>query len=566
MILVWIMVILIAGSLLAWASAGYNEKAPKYISLAVLLVDMIIAAALWITNAGRLNTAALGQPPASGGWLVELNVPWVTSFGISFHLAMDGLSLLMINLTIFLGIMSLLISWTSIKYKTGFFYFNLLWILAGIIGVFTAIDLFLFYFFWEVMLIPMYFLIGIWGYEKRIYASYKFFIFTQASGLLMFLAILGLYFMHGKATGNYTFDYMQLVGTNLPPKTAMWLMLGFVIAFIVKLPAFPFHNWLPDAHTEAPTAGSVILAGLMLKTGAYGLIRFVLPIFPGAAKEFAPVAMILGVIGIIYGAVLAFAQTDFKRLVAYTSVNHMGFVLLGVFAMNELALQGVVMQMICHGISTGALFILVGALYERIHTRDIEVMGGMWDKIPRMGAVGLIFALASLGLPGLGNFIAEFLVLAGSYQADNWITVFATLGLVFSTIYSLRIVAKVFYGKARKDWPLTDFNAREMIIMGSLVAVIVWLGLFPNGVLHTSEQSVKKVMERVQPPAIGGGKGSESSRPPVWRGQGFRVQGSEFRVQGSESSVRSRKAESAVSDNSGSVDRSGLSLKGAENE
>jgi NADH-quinone oxidoreductase subunit M len=344
----------------------------------------------------------------------------------------------------------------------------------------------------------MYFLIAIWGHENRIYASYKFFIFTQASGLLMFLAILGLYFIHGSQTGNYTFDYMQLLGTNPNPSVAFLLMLGFLIAFVVKLPAVPFHNWLPDAHTEAPTAGSVILAGLLLKTGAYGILRFVIPFFPEAAKDFQLIAFILGSAGILYGAMLAFAQTDLKRLVAYSSVSHMGFVLLGAYSFNELALQGTVMQMITHGISTGALFILVGMLQERIHTRDLNLMGGLWAKVPVMGGVGLLFALASLGLPGLGNFIAEFLVLAGSYQADKILTAVAALGLIASTIYSLRIVQKVFYGKQEKEWQLPDLNFREITVMSSLIIVIVWLGLFPQQVFDISQKSVNKILNSVE--------------------------------------------------------------------
>jgi NADH-quinone oxidoreductase subunit M len=289
---------------------------------------------------------------------------------------MDGLSLLLVLLTVLLGLMAVVASWSEIRERVGFFHFNLLWVLAGIVGVFLALDLFLFYVFWEMMLVPMYFLIGIWGHESRIYAAIKFFIFTQASSLLMLLAIVTLFFLHHQQFGVYTFDYIALLGTPLGPGMAMWLMLGFFVAFAVKLPVVPFHTWLPDAHTEAPTAGSVILAGLLLKTGAYGLLRFVVPLFPEAARAFAPAAMVLGVIGILYGAVLAFAQTDLKRLVAYTSISHLGFVVLGIFAWNEWALQGAVMQMICHGLSTGALFILVGALQERLQTRDMGRMGG----------------------------------------------------------------------------------------------------------------------------------------------------------------------------------------------
>jgi len=392
-------------------------------------------------------------------------------------------------LTFLLGVFAVLTSWNEIQYRVGFFHFNLLWVLAGITGVFLTMDLFLFYFLWEVMLIPMYFLIAIWGHENRRYAAYKFFIFTQASGLLMFLAILGLYFIHGNQTGTYTFNYFELLGTTFTATQGRWLMLGFLAAFIVKLPVVPFHSWLPDAHSEAPTAGSVILAGLLLKTGAYGLLRIVVPIFPDAAHEIAPWAMMLGVVGILYGAMLAFSQTDLKRLVAYTSVSHMGFVMLGVFAFNELATQGVVMQMITHGISTGALFILAGSIYERIHTRDVEQMGGFWKKMPFMGTIGLIFAMASLGLPGLGNFVAEFLTLIGAWQATHKLTILAAIGLVAGTIYSLRIVQKVFYETEQKQRELKDLVLREKLILIPLVLNIIWLGLFPQPVLNTVKQS-----------------------------------------------------------------------------
>ena len=376
----------------------------------VLAGDGVLAVYLWSRHAGRAGLI-------NGPWLADMKLPWIPQLGASIHLAMDGLSLVLVGLTVFLGIMSVLCSWTEIRDRAGFFHFNLLWTLSGILGVFLALDLFLFYFFWELMLVPMYFLISIWGHENREYASYKFFIFTQAGGLLMLLSILGLYFIHGRDTGVYTFDYTLLLGTSMSPAAAFWLMLGFFVAFAVKLPAIPIHTWLPDAHTEAPTAGSVILAGLLLKTGAYGLLRFVLPLFPDASATMALAAMVIAVTGIIYGAVLAFGQNDLKRLVAYTSVSHMGFVLLGIFAGNLISLSGAVMQMVAHGVSTGALFILVGMIQERIHTRDMDRMGGLWSLVPRLSAVGLVFALASLGLPGFGNFVGEFLVLSGSYRA-----------------------------------------------------------------------------------------------------------------------------------------------------
>jgi NADH-quinone oxidoreductase subunit M len=341
----------------------------------------------------------------------------------------------------------------------------------------------------------MYFLIGIWGHENKTSASNKFFLYTQASGLLMFISILALYFVHGQATGLYTFDYQQLLGTKMADSTGLLIMSGFLAAFLVKLPVVPLHNWLPDAHTEAPTAGSLILAALLLKTGAYGLLRFIVPLFPLASKTFAPAGMLLGVIGILYGAKLAFAQTDLKRLVAYTSVSHMGFVILGVFSFNELAYQGVVMQMIAHGISTGALFIFVGQLYERIHTRDLNKMGGLWEKAPVLGAMGLIFSMASLGLPGLGNFIAELLILIGVFKTSILMSCLASAGLIAATIYSLRIVQKVFFGNKNKDWEMNDLTIREKAVSALLVIVIVGLGLFPQPVFKTAKPALIQTLD-----------------------------------------------------------------------
>ncbi len=480
MILVAFIAVLMIGGILAWIAANWNSIFSRWISLAALLIDFILAIFVWLQN----------PTIESSNWMIQFSAKWIPSLGVSFSLALDGLSLLMVLLTFFLGIFAVLISWKEIQERVGFFHFNLLWVLAGITGVFLTMDLFLFYFFWEVMLIPMYFLIGIWGHENRRYAAYKFFIFTQASGLLMLLAILGLYFIHARMTGTYTFNYFQLLNTEMAPDVARWLMLGFLAAFIVKLPVVPFHTWLPDAHSQAPTAGSLILAGLLLKTGAYGLIRFVLPLFPSASHELAPWAMLFGVIGILYGASLAFAQTDLKRLVAYTSVSHMGFVIFGVFAFNEIAMQGVVMQMITHGISTGALFVLAGTIYERIHTRDITSMGGFWVKAPFMGTVGLIFVLASLGLPGLGNFVAEFLTLIGSWQANPTLTIFATIGVVAATAYSLRIMQKVFLGNFSSDKLIPDLSIREKLIMIPLVVSIIWLGLFPQTAMNTVKKMI----------------------------------------------------------------------------
>ncbi len=482
MILCWLIGILLLGGVIAWAVGGRWPVAARWVSLVAIAVDLVLALTLW--------QPSVADVVPSGNWIAEFSMPWIPRFGIGLHLGIDGLSLLMVLLTLVIGILSVGCSWTEIDKRVGFFHFNLMCVLGGVLGVFLALDLFLLYFFWEVMLVPMYFLIGIWGHERRIYAAIKFFIFTQLSGLLMLVAIIGLVWIHESETGTLTFDYTALLGTDTGGTSGMLLMLGFFIAFAVKLPAVPFHTWLPDAHSEAPTAGSVILAALMLKTGAYGLIRFVVPLFPEAAASFAPFAMTLGVLGILYGAVLAFAQTDLKRLVAYTSISHLGFVMLGVFAWNRLALQGVVMQMICHGLSTAALFIIAGAIYERTHTRDLDRLGGLWTTVPKMGAMGLFFAMASLGLPGLGNFVAEILVLVGAYKVSIFATVLATFGLVAATIYSLWLVYKTFHGPNKAAWSLPDVNRREALVLWVLVIGLVWLGLYPQPVLAAAEPAL----------------------------------------------------------------------------
>ena len=495
MILIILILILIVGGFASWIAGRRNVNAARWIALASVSADFAATVVTWIANVGR-------PPSAPGRWFEECNVNWIPQFGIRLHLAIDGLSLTLLLLTYFLGIMAILCSWTEIRERAGFFHFNLLWVLAGITGVFLALDLFVFYLFWELMLVPMYFLIGIWGHERRIYAATKFFLFTQLSGLLMLVAIISLAVFHRQTTGIFTFDYEQLLNTTLSPRAALLLMLGFFIAFAVKLPIFPLHTWLPDAHTEAPTAGSVILAGLLLKTGAYGLIRFVVPLFPGPSRALAPLMMTIGVIGILYGAVLAVAQTDLKRLVAYTSVSHMGFVLLGVFAGNEIALQGAVVQMISHGISTGALFILAGLLQERLHTREIAEMGGLWETMPALSGAGLVLAMASLGLPGLGDFVGEFLVLLGAYRANVSLTVVATLGLLAATLYGLKLGQNAFQGPNPHHWNLPDMRFREWAILGTMMVCLLWIGLYPQPVLNTVRPSLAAAQQGTFPQEI----------------------------------------------------------------
>jgi NADH-quinone oxidoreductase subunit M len=491
MMLVWMISVFFVAGLACWVAQFINTALSKWIALIASVVNFVLSCSLFyqFRNAG-------GGP---GNWLIDFNLSWIPYFGIQFHIALDGLSLVLLLLTSFLGVLAVLCSWTEIKERIGFYYFNLLWTLAGITGVFVAMDLFLFYFFWEVMIVPMYFLIAIWGDSNRRYAAYKFFIFTQAGGLLMLLSILAMYFINGSATGTYTFDYFILKNTTLSLSAGRWIMLGYLAAFVIKLPVVPFHSWLPDAHSEAPTAGSLILAGLLLKTGAYGIIRFVITMFPQNAAEISQWAMLFGVIGIIYGAMLAFAQTDLKRFIAYTSVSHMGFILLGVFTFREMALQGVVMQMLTHGISTGALFAMAGMIKERLHTRDINNMGGLWTGMPAMGGLALVFAMASLGLPMMGNFIAEFLILIDAYEVAPALTIIASIGLVFAALYSLRMIQAVFLGPAKPASHVNDINAREFLVLISLSVAIVILGLYPQPVLDSVKEVVQSLINKNTP-------------------------------------------------------------------
>jgi NADH-quinone oxidoreductase subunit M len=496
MIMLTLILVLLIGGAVSWWSERFGSNTPRLCALAIVVADLIYL----LVATSSLSTEPFAIGASAPTWLLSYQLDWIPRFGISLHLAMDGLSLILITLTLVLGAIAIISSWNEKNQRQGFFQANILWTLAGVVGVFLAMDLFLFFLFWEVMLVPMYLLIAIWGHEGRAYASMKFFIFTQLSGLLMLVAILLLAKLHHSATGVYSFSYFELLNLDIDSNTAYWLMLGFFIAFVVKLPSFPFHTWLPDAHTQAPTAGSVILAGILLKTGAYGLIRFTVPLFPNAALEFAPIAMTLGVVGIIYGAVMAFSQSDFKRLVAYSSVSHMGFVLLGVFAWNALALQGAVMQMVAHGFSTAALFMIAGALQQRLHTRDMNKMGGLWHHMPRMGAVALFFALASLGLPGLGNFVAEFLVLVGLFAVSPWTTAVAALGLITAAIYSLIMMQKAFYGQPSSEFEVDDFAILDMAAMGVMIIALIGLGLYPQPVFDL----VQPVIDALLAATMGG--------------------------------------------------------------
>ncbi|GAC1628346.1 MAG: NADH-quinone oxidoreductase subunit M [Nevskia sp.] len=495
MILVWLLVIPVVGGFLCWQGERFGRRFPRWLALTTMIAVMAISIWLWI--AGDYSLTLLGKNPH---WVVEFQRPWIPQLGISFHLALDGLSLLLILLTGLIGVLAVACSWNEVQRNVGFFHLNLLWNLGGVIGIFLAMDLFLFFFFWEMMLVPMYFLIALWGHnipggKGRVFAATKFFLFTQASGLVMLLAILGLVFVHASnsPTHEITFAYANLLHTPMSASTEWWLMLGFFIAFAVKMPVVPLHSWLPDAHSQAPTAGSVDLAGILLKTAAYGIIRFGIPLFPHASLQIAPFAMWLGVLGIVYGAVLAFSQTDVKRFVAYTSISHMGFVMVGLYAGTEQSLQGVVVQMLAHGISAGALFILCGEIYERLHTRDLRQMGGLWSRLPFLPPIAMFFTAASLGLPGLGNFVGEILILMGTYKAAPVVAIFSASGLILAAVYSLWLMQQAFHGPAQSAEKLRDLNGRELATMMSLIAILLWLGLYPQPVLDATKATMGAV-------------------------------------------------------------------------
>ncbi|MFD2191496.1 NADH-quinone oxidoreductase subunit M [Pistricoccus aurantiacus] len=494
MILVWLIVIPFVGGLLCWQAERLGATPTRWIALATMLIELLIPLWLW----GQLDFRLPTLDGTATQWALEYRIPWIERFGIEIHLALDGLSLVLIALTGFLGVLAVVCSWKEIVRRIGFFHLNLLWILGGVVGVFLAIDLFLFFFFWEMMLVPMYFLIALWGHSgskgrTRIGAATKFFIYTQASGLLMLVSILGLVFAHHASTGEYSFSYQVLLNTELSPQLSFWLMLGFFIAFAVKLPVVPLHGWLPNAHAQAPTAGSVDLAGILLKTAAYGMLRFALPLFPEASQAFAPVAMGLGLLGIFYGAVLACGQQDLKRFIAYTSIAHMGFVLIGIYSGSQLALQGVVVLMVAHAFSAAGLFIISGQLYERLHTRELPKMGGLWGRLGSLPGFSLFFVAASLGMPTTANFIGEFMVLFGTFPTAPVVVVLASVGLVLAAVYSLILMQRVHYGPAQSEKPLAGLDAREFSMLLGIVALVVMLGLYPQPLLDTTHAAMSEV-------------------------------------------------------------------------
>jgi len=465
-----------------------HEALIRNLALAVSCVVFAVTLLMWV----RFD-------PASADFQFVERHAWIPAFGITYAVGVDGISLLLIVLTGFLTPIALLCSWESVHTRTRAFCMFLLALESAMIGVFVSLDLFLFYVFWDAMLIPMYFLIGIWGYDRRIYASIKFLLYTMAGSVLMLLAILGLAVLHSTQTGSYSFDLLQLYSLSIPSRIQFWFFLAFALAFAIKVPLFPFHTWLPDAHVQAPTAGSVILAGVLLKMGTYGLVRFAFPLFPEAATAFAPYLAFLAVVGIIYGALVAMVQPDMKKLVAYSSVSHLGFVVLGIAAMNTQGVQGAVYQMLNHGISTGGLFLIVGMLSDRRHTRLISDFGGLKKVTPRLVAAFMIITLSSIGLPGLNGFVGEFLILLGAFAWNPRFAAFAATGVILSAAYMLWMFQRVNYGPvSEKNASLPDLTPREWVILVPVIAMTILMGVLPNLFLKPMGPSVERMLTQMR--------------------------------------------------------------------
>ena len=490
-IVIWLPVVGALLLLLIGNKDGVRDDLIRKLTFAISLLTFGATIYLW---------ASFDPSAAANEFQFEERLSWIPAFGIEYYLGIDGISLMLIVLTGFLTPIALLSSWESIHKKVKEFSIFMLLLETSMLGVFAALDLFLFYVFWDFVLIPMYFLIGVWGYDRRIYAAVKFILYTMAGSVLMLIAIIGLSWIHQAATGSYSFDTLRLYQLDIAEETQYWFFLAFALAFVIKVPLFPFHTWLPDAHVEAPTPGSVILAGVMLKMGAYGLIRFAFPLFPEAALYFAPLLAVLAVIAIVYGALVAMVQPDMKKLVAYSSVSHMGFVVLGIAAMNLHGVQGASYQMLAHGVSTGGLFCLVGMLSDRRHTRLISEYGGIKKIIPRFTAASLLITLASIGLPGLNGFVGEFLIMLGAFRWDPRFVVVAGLGVILSAVYMLWMFQRVFYGEVSNEHNRTmpDLSIREWAIVGPLVALAIYMGVFPNVFLKPMEPAVNRIVQRVE--------------------------------------------------------------------
>ena len=482
--------------ILLWPRGREHEEQIKWIANIVAFLGFLISIPL-ITEFNRPEFID------STGMRFVFKATWVEVLGIQYYFGIDGISLLLILLTTLLGFISILSSWAAIKTRTREFYCYFLILQTGMLGVFMSLDFFLFYVFWEVMLVPMYFIIAVWGGPRRLYAAIKFFLYTLVGSVLLLLGILALYFHQHSVNGSWSFDVLAFQNLDVPPELQYWIFLAMFVGFAIKVPLFPFHTWLPDAHVEAPTAGSVILAGVLLKMGTYGFVRFSLPILPEATMEFLPWMMTIAVVGIIYGALVAMMQKDMKKLVANSSVSHLGFCMLGVFIVTPVALEGGILQMINHGISTGALFLIVGVVYERRHTRMISDYGGLSHNMPLYATVFLIMTLSSIGMPTLNGFIGEFMVLQGVFADLDfrlW-AIFGAAGIVLGAAYMLWLYQRVMFGaiEQEENRNLPDLNLRELATFVPLIILAFWIGLYPKTFLDYLHEPVNQIVERVRP-------------------------------------------------------------------
>ena len=490
MILVWILILPLLSGILVWSTGEGNRRWARAATIVALAFDTLLLIWLWGRHSGFADVTGKAE------WIAQFSAPWIPQLGIHFSLAMDGLALLMALLTCVVG---LVVTFTMNQNRAnpGLHTLLLMTLIAAMLGVFLAADLILFFVFYELMLLPAYGLIVLYGNGDTWRAATRFFVFTQAAGLLMFIAILGLHVTHYQAAGEQTFAYLELVNTPLPLSIAMLFLAGFFVAFAVKLPLVPFHTWQPEAYACAPTEASILFSAIMAKTAGYGLLRFVVPLFPEAVEHAAPWAMALGVATILYASWLAYGQTDLKRLIAYSSAGHLGYVVLGAFALNDLGTRGAIMLMVCHGISVTGLFLLADVIEQHTGTRDIERLGGLWKSAPRMGSVALFFALATLGLPGIGNFVGEFLVLVGAFQSHPVIAATAASGAVLAAAYSLRFVQRVLFGPEPVQTQIAEIAAPTFAVCVALICVLVWLGLYPQPVLDTARIAYDRISSSV---------------------------------------------------------------------
>ncbi|QCI23720.1 NuoM family protein [Buchnera aphidicola (Macrosiphoniella sanborni)] len=496
MLLSFLIIIPFLSSIFAFFSYKFHKNFPRWISLLGIILIFCIITTIFFEEYNTLFQISDGV-----NWNRQLIIPWITRFGIEFNIAVDGFSIIMIFFSVFLSIIAILCSWNEIKNNAGFFYLNFMLVITGIIGVFIACDLFLFFCFWEIMLLPMYFLIILWSdqnkIKKIIIAANKFFIYGQISGLILLSSILLLALNHYHNTNILTFNYNMLLHEHINKNIEYITMLGFFLAFIIKMPIVPFHGWLPDLHSQSISCGSIEIIGVLLKTAPYALLRYNLVLFPHIIHQFAPIAIFLGLLSIFYGSWIAFSQINIKKFIAYSSISHMGLILIAIYSHSEIALQGVIIQMLSSSLTTAALCVLSGQLYKYFKTQDINKMQGLWSCIYWLPGFSLFFSLSNLGIPGTGNFIGEFLILSGVFQVFPYISILATMSIIFSSVYSLNFIQKIFYGSCEKKMPIIFIQKKSLCIIMMLAIVLIFFGLYPQKVINISYSFIHNIHKRI---------------------------------------------------------------------